>query len=1028
MSEGFLATKTKPPRRIGRALVTGALLAAGLLGLWGWNKWREALPASLRQQARQAAARGRWQEAASLAARRIELDPHDGEAWLLQARAAHEQHNLAESARILAAVPEDCPQKEEALRALVELQMGPQNAPLAAEQTLRQMLDRDPLSEFAHQRLIFFYAITLQRQKMVRQIRRAMQLQREPIEAYTYLFFADELDFTNGAEVNRRWLAGDPNSELFRVAEAFNIAKALAGGAPRDELEVVQRIRRMADGLERVMAELLQRYPRNLELLAWHVERAIERGDLDGTVEHLARLPPEADLDNRFWRFSGWAKARLGFQGEALADYDHALQLHPLDWSTRNLKAGLRRAQQEFDDVDKLQQLVTTARELARAVKVLPDGRSVPASLLARLADFAMECGDELYATSLRRRLIRTSDPGASRKEGSHAGTSTAASQATSFPLAPVSRSPYLNTGPDAHYVGAQACERCHPDTHQSYHETTMSRSMAEVDAALEPPDGEFRHALSGRRYQIYRQGRELRQRELLTGVADVGDVVLNDQALKYVVGSGHFSRTYLSEVDGFLVEAPATWFASGAGWDMSPGYDRPFPDGFERAATENCLLCHAGQIERLDGTLHQFRVPEPAIGCERCHGPGSLHIERWISGVRTAGEPRRAADGSIDWTIVNPANLPRELAEAVCQQCHLTSAAQVPARGRKLREFRPGLPLQDFFMSFRSKAAGESMTVVGHFDQLVLSRCYQKSGTLTCLTCHNPHDNPGPDEKPAYYRAICLECHDQEECRADVTTRAENDCTKCHMPGAATEIVHLAFTHHRIGVHTDRPPANHNHEPRTFELEPWHDLSRLTEVEMQRSLGLAYFDRSRDSGAHSEFCLERARELLEGVRARGLQEGLISAALAQILLPTAAQQAVQYASEALEDGNLPAASRIEALFVLATDHYRNRRYARAIELLRESTRLRRCADDWALLGFCQLALDDSRAALAAFEKAAAINPRLPPVHRELGRLYQAAGELEKARGHREITARLREIAEGAARGTRPPAQTLAPP
>ena len=33
------------------------------------------------------------------------------------------------------------------------------------------------------------------------------------------------------------------------------------------------------------------------------------------------------------------------------------------------------------------------------------------------------------------------------------------------------------------------------------------------------------------------------------------------------------------------------------------------------------------------------------------------------------------------------------------------------------------------------------------------------------------------------------------------------NDCVQCHMPHSPTDIPHLAFTHHRIGIY-DNPPA----------------------------------------------------------------------------------------------------------------------------------------------------------------------------------------------------------------------------
>jgi tetratricopeptide (TPR) repeat protein len=382
------------------------VLASGL----GWQHYSTGLPARLREQSRTASERGRWEEAAAISARLIELNPGEADAWLARARALHELGDLAGSARALEDMPGQGAQKMTALLALAELQLGPQNAPQAAERTLLRLLEMDPSSAYAHQRLLSFYALTVQRQPLVRTAHLAMQQGCEPVETYLYLFLADELEFTNGVEVNRRWLAGDPSSELFRVAEAYHLARSLAGGAPSEDLALVRRIRELADNLDRNMQLLLDRYPANLELLAWHIERAIERGDIDRTVDLLARLPGDADDDNRFWRFSGWAKVRLGRVSEADADYARALQLNPLDWSTRNLLAGLRREQQRFADVDKLQQLVARARDLGREVKAQPDVRSVPVELLARMADYAAECGDDFFAQSLRRHLSRRND------------------------------------------------------------------------------------------------------------------------------------------------------------------------------------------------------------------------------------------------------------------------------------------------------------------------------------------------------------------------------------------------------------------------------------------------------------------------------------------------------------------------------------------------------------------------------------------------------------------------------------------
>src|SRR5579875_1057993 len=49
--------------------------------------------------------------------------------------------------------------------------------------------------------------------------------------------------------------------------------------------------------------------------------------------------------------------------------------------------------------------------------------------------------------------------------------------------------SPFLNTRPDASYVGSAACRSCHEEQSASFRRTGMGRSMAEVQADREPPD-----------------------------------------------------------------------------------------------------------------------------------------------------------------------------------------------------------------------------------------------------------------------------------------------------------------------------------------------------------------------------------------------------------------------------------------------------------------------------------------------------------------------------------------------------------
>ncbi len=478
------------------------------------------------------------------------------------------------------------------------------------------------------------------------------------------------------------------------------------------------------------------------------------------------------------------------------------------------------------------------------------------------------------------------------------------------FALSPIASSPFLNSRPDAHYVGSAACSACHADRHASFCSTGMGRSLAEVDAANEPPDATFDHAASRRRYQVLHKGGALWHRELLL-TAGTQEVILSEYPLKYVVGSGHHARTYLVETDGFLVESPVTWYPARRTWDMSPGYDDANQQGFARPVGEGCLFCHAGQAEVVGWTLNKVRIIEPAIGCERCHGPGSLHVA--AHGIPPKGP------GGIDYTIVNPTRLSRELAEAICQQCHLNAVAIVTNRGRKLADYRPGLPLQNFFQVYTLAGTNESMTVVGHVEQMHRSRCYQGSERFSCLTCHDPHAAPAATDRTAYYKAICTACHEPQRCTVNPGRRArespDNNCIQCHMPQSSTDIPHLSFTHHRVGVH-DRPAAADSGPPQQPELRPFLAFANLSEMDQQLSLGEAYRSaalREKDAARAGHY-RQRALELLSGVHGLGLRDPDLDAGLTQLTGDMGVGEPFTFAESALAHADLAGQSRCYAL------------------------------------------------------------------------------------------------------------------
>ncbi|MCA9117979.1 MAG: hypothetical protein KDA79_23065, partial [Planctomycetaceae bacterium] len=455
---------------------------------------------------------------------------------------------------------------------------------------------------------------------------------------------------------------------------------------------------------------------------------------------------------------------------------------------------------------------------------------------------------------------------------------------ATVTELSPPAGSPFASTAVSADWIGSDACRECHNGQHRSWLETAHSVALAAVDADREPPDGTVRLEDDQRLCSVYRQDGELRHREEML-LPDGGRLPLADHAVDHVIGSGRFSRSYLVETDGFLVESPVTWYAARQKWGPSPGYANNW-SGFERPAELRCVECHAGRVTPVENSLHRLTIHEQAIGCERCHGPGSAHRDRW-----SAEDPAAAMAADGDRTIVHPGRLNRERNEAICAQCHLHGDATVSIRGRSLADFRPGLRLRDFLVSFSVGPDEKQMEVVGHVEQMRRSACYIGSDTLTCTTCHDPHSRLDEAESLNWYRSRCLSCHTEDSCGLDHATRIaqqpQDDCTACHMPQVPTEIPHFTFTHHLIGVHTELPKHGRRESISSFEpageLIPLSDVSHLPLRELDRLKGLGYLQLQTANSVHASEYTRLAVEHLLQFREAGLEDPDVDAALARL-------------------------------------------------------------------------------------------------------------------------------------------------
>ncbi len=357
-------------------------------------------------------------------------------------------------------------------------------------------------------------------------------------------------------------------------------------------------------------------------------------------------------------------------------------------------------------------------------------------------------------------------------------------------------------------YVGNSVCAPCHAGIFSTYRTTPMARSSGVVSGTV--PEGSFRHASSETEYQTDRSGAvRVSTRSRTT-----------ERKLDYFIGSGATGQSFLYSENGFLFQAPITWYSQQTRWDVSPGYESDTVSRWSRAIDPDCLNCHSSQVRSAEGFQNLYAKPpfaQAGIGCERCHGPGSEHVK---------GRAR----------MINPARLDAARRDAVCAQCHMSGEARVDRAGMRFKDYRPGALLSEYVAYFVYQSA-PALKATNYVEKLAASRCRLVSGDrLWCGTCHQPHRVPAAEERVAWFRERCLGCHQSKECARGP------DCASCHMP--SQRVIgggHGMLTDHSI------PRVPSTGSPASADL--WRLQGFSTADRGSRELGLAYAEVAARTG-----------------------------------------------------------------------------------------------------------------------------------------------------------------------------------
>ena len=205
------------------------------------------------------------------------------------------------------------------------------------------------------------------------------------------------------------------------------------------------------------------------------------------------------------------------------------------------------------------------------------------------------------------------------------------------------------------------------------------------------------------------------------------------------------------------------------------------------------CAECHSTNLVMgydFETDTFDTTYSEVSVGCEACHGPGSLHV---IQAEQDEFDDTRGLESTLDdhaqatWTFESgsgiatrtpPPALPTNQAEA-CGRCHARRGQLAPhyEYGSRLAD-NYSIALLDEGIYFADGQILEEVYVYGSFLQ---SRMYHAG--VTCSDCHDPHSaGLRVESDPS---DVCSRCHLPSEFAGPGHSGhdpSDAACVDCHM------------------------------------------------------------------------------------------------------------------------------------------------------------------------------------------------------------------------------------------------------
>jgi Flp pilus assembly protein TadD len=368
-------------------------------------------------------------------------------------------------------------------------------------------------------------------------------------------------------------------------------------------------------------------------------------------------------------------------------------------------------------------------------------------------------------------------------------------------------RGPFAESDAAAKFAGSQTCAGCHQAQAElwrgSHHKLAMDHAS---DRSVL---GDFTGA-SFDHYGV--RSRFFRKNGKFFVETDGSDGKLGVFEIKYTFGVEPLQQYLIEFPDGRLQALSIAWDSrpkeqGGQHWfHLYPNEDTRHDDVLHWTKLNQnwnymCAECHSTGVRKNYAVVNdRFSTTwsEISVGCEACHGAGSLHVawararEHWWPFGKSDDPTKRLAERFTErrdasWSpnaargTAIRSNAPRTLRAEVetCGLCHARrgqfSEAWVP--GRWLSETHMVSPLGRNLYH----ADGQILDEVYEYGSFKQSKMF--AAGVTCSDCHEPHGA----KLRAAADGVCLKCHASDKYAAAAHHRhaAANpplSCASCHM------------------------------------------------------------------------------------------------------------------------------------------------------------------------------------------------------------------------------------------------------